>query len=186
MILSAEEHSSDPNSWTVCRFSGHQTARSLSAAGISTILVPDASIFSMMPRVSKVILGAHAVLANGGLLGEAGCAMTALAARNSSTPIMVCSGVYKICPHWEWAAASGSDGGVGGLRLGPPSQVLSFNDNAVGADVIENTEVVSPMLEYVSPQHVDVYITNVGDFPPSYIYRLIKENYHEDDLRPVA
>jgi translation initiation factor eIF-2B subunit beta len=158
----------------------------------------------MMPRVSKVILGAHAVLANGGLLGEAGCAMTALAARNSSTPIMVCSGVYKICPHWEWAAASGSDGGVGGLRLGdgsgtslnlvvagvsfthPPSQVLSFNDNAVGADVIENTEVVSPMLEYVSPQHVDVYITNVGDFPPSYIYRLIKENYHEDDLRPVA
>ncbi len=189
---------------TAPSYCGHQTARVLSSFGISTILVPDSSIYSMMPRVSKVIIGAHAVLANGGLLGEAGCAMTALAAKKQSTPIVVCAGIYKICPHWEWAATPGQDGSSGAMIRGvgagsslnlvaggvgfahPPSQVLPFDESTVDASVIENTEVVSPMLEYVSPQHVDVFITNVGDFPPSYIYRLIKENYHEEDLRAVS
>ncbi|KDN35319.1 nagb/rpia/CoA transferase-like protein [Tilletiaria anomala UBC 951] len=178
---------------TAPSYSGHQTARVLSAAGISTILVPDSSIFSMMPRVSKVVIGAHAVLANGGLLGEAGCAMTALAARNQSTPVVVCSGVYKVCPRWEWAVSTGQEGASGGRSavsagLGfahPPASVLMFDDPKLHASVIEETEIVAPMLEYVKPQHVDVYITNVGEFPPSYVYRLIKENYHEEDLGSV-
>ena len=43
---------------------GRATAVALAEAGISTTLIADSAIFAMMARVNKVIVGAHAVLAN--------------------------------------------------------------------------------------------------------------------------
>ena len=34
----------------------------------------------------------------------------------------------------------------------------------------------------MEPSQLDVIITNVGEHPPSYVYRLIQENYHEQDV----
>ncbi|EST06392.1 Initiation factor 2B-related [Kalmanozyma brasiliensis GHG001] len=158
-------------------YSGHSLARSLTAAGISVLLIPDSSIFAMMPRVSKVVLGAHAVLANGGVISAAGSYATALAAQQHSTPVMILTGVYKICPEWSsiqnFAQASGSVGSLG------PAALLDF---ANSSSVVERAEVVSNAFDYVSPGLVDVFITNVGEHPPSYVYRLVKENYHQDDI----
>jgi len=36
--------------------------------------------------------------------------------------------------------------------------------------------------DYVPPELVDLYVTNIGGFQPSYIYRLLNEFYHPDDL----
>ena len=41
---------------------------------------------------------------------------------------------------------------------------------------------MSNAYDYVPPHLVDVFITNVGEHPPSYVYRLVKENYHQDDI----
>lgn len=165
-------------------YAGHSTARVLSLAGISTLLVPDSSIFALMPRVSKVVLGAHAVLANGGLLGAAGSSATALAAGAHSTPLVVLAGLFKVCPEWGWVETSSSRGGIVGGGSGPPAQVLDFGQDGCvgGASLVEQVEVVNPLWDYVGPESVDVFITNVGEHPPSYVYRLIKENYDEADL----
>ncbi|RQM05568.1 hypothetical protein DH86_00001592 [Scytalidium sp. 3C] len=53
----------------------------LSAAGVTVILMTDATIFAIMSRVNKVILATHAVIANGGLIAAAGARLIAKAAK---------------------------------------------------------------------------------------------------------
>jgi translation initiation factor eIF-2B subunit beta len=57
------------------------TAKTLAEkCGISTTLIPDAAVFALMSRVDKVIIGTHAIMANGGLVAHSGAYMIALAA----------------------------------------------------------------------------------------------------------
>lgn len=44
------------------------------------------------------------------------------------------------------------------------------------------TQVLNPAYDYIPPSLVDLYITNMGGLQPSYIYRLLAEYYHRDDL----
>lgn len=38
-------------------------------------------------------------------------------------------------------------------------------------------EVISHEWDYVEPHLVDVLVTNTGEYPASYVYRLIAENF---------
>ncbi|KAI0819080.1 eukaryotic translation initiation factor 2B beta subunit [Irpex lacteus] len=153
-------------------YSGHEMARNLSSAGISTFLVPDSSIYAIMSRVNKVILGAHAILANGGMFAITGSLLAASAARVHSVPIVVCAGQFKLTPLWNLYHEFGA------LDFADPSNVLGFEE---GQLVEREVEVLNPYYDYVSPELVDVFITNDGDHPPSSIYRLIKETYDDED-----
>ena len=42
-------------------------------------------------------MGAHAVMANGGVLAPVGIHMVALAARRHAVPFVVLAGVHKVC-----------------------------------------------------------------------------------------
>jgi translation initiation factor eIF-2B subunit beta len=154
------------------KYGGHDMARSLSAAGVNTFLVPDSSIYALMSRVNKLIIGAHAILANGGMFAGTGALLAATAACVHSTPVVVCAGQFKLTPSWnpfhEYGAAD----------FGDPSSVLGFENG----DLIEKVDVVNPHFDYVRPEQIDVYITNDGDYPPSSIYRLIKETYADEDV----
>lgn len=44
----------------------------------------------------KVIVGVHAVLANGGVIGPVGLNMVALAGRKYSVPFVVVAGIHKV------------------------------------------------------------------------------------------
>ncbi|KAI0807946.1 eukaryotic translation initiation factor 2B beta subunit [Fomes fomentarius] len=156
---------------TAPSYSGHEMARSLSSAGISTFLVPDSSIFAIMSRVNKVILGAHAILANGGLVAIAGSLLAATAARAHSTPVVVCAGQFKLTPLWNLYHDYGA------LDFADPNSVLGFEEGKL----VERVDVVNPYYDYVGPELVDVFITNDGDHPPSSVYRLIKETYDDED-----
>ena len=135
---------------TAPSYSGHEMARSLSSAGISTFLVPDSSIFAIMSRVNKVILGAHAILANGGLVAIAGSLLAATAARAHSTPVVVCAGQFKLTPLWNLYHDYGA------LDFADPNSVLGFEEGKL----VERVDVVNPYYDYVGPELVDVFITN--------------------------
>lgn len=132
------------------RYSGHELARSLSSEGISTFLVPDSSIYAIMSRVNKVILGAHAILANGGMFAITGSLMAATAARAHSTPVVVCAGQFKLTPLWNLFHEYGA------LDFADPSSVLGFEEGSL----VESVEVVNPYYDYVDPELLDVFITN--------------------------
>ncbi|KZO95284.1 eukaryotic translation initiation factor 2B beta subunit [Calocera viscosa TUFC12733] len=162
---------------TAPSYSGRLMATALSSANIPTVLIPDSSIYPLMPRITKVILGAHAILANGGLFTQCGCALAAAAARAHSTPVVVCAGQFKLTPAWnlyhEYAA----------LDFAGPEKVISFEEGGGGERGGEPLGVINPIYDYVKPELVDVLITNDGDHPPPYVYRLIKETYDDEDMQ---
>lgn len=125
-------------------------ARTLSSAGISTFLVPDSSVYAIMSRVNKVILGAHAILANGGMFAITGSLMVATAAREHSTPVVVCAGQFKLTPLWNLYYQHGA------LDFADPSSVLGFEEGSL----VEKVEVFNPYYDYVNPELLDIYITN--------------------------
>lgn len=152
-------------------YSGHAMSQSLSSAGISTFLVPDSSIYAIMSRVNKVIIGAHAILANGGMFAITGSLLAATAARTHSTPVVVCAGQFKLTPLWNLYHDYGA------LDFADPSSVLGFEEG----NLVDKVDVLNPYYDYIGPELIDVFITNDGDHPPSSVYRLIKETYDDED-----
>lgn len=123
-----------------------------------------------MPRISRLLLSPHAVLPNGALLACAGSALLASAARAHSTPVVALAGLHRLCSDWDLVGACTRGGILGGE--GDPSAVLPRELTRLA----EEADIANPTWDYVEP--CDVLLTNVGEHPPSFVYRLIKENYH--------
>jgi translation initiation factor eIF-2B subunit beta len=132
------------------RFSGHTLARSLASSGINSIIIPDAAIYAVMSRVNKVILGAHAILANGGVFAIAGSVLVAHAAQTHRTPVVFCAGQFKLSPLWNVYHAYGS------LDFANPTQVLGFQEGKL----MDQVDVLNPTYDYIPPELINVFITN--------------------------
>jgi translation initiation factor eIF-2B subunit beta len=122
----------------------------LAAAGITVILMTDASIFAIMSRVNKVILATHAVIANGGLIAAAGARIIAKAAKVHRTPVIVVSGVYKLSPEYPFEFESL-------IEYGDSGSIIGYDDGVL----VDNLEVDNPVFDYVPPDLVDLYVTNL-------------------------
>src|SRR5690606_8312369 len=145
-------------------FSGHNMAKTLSEAGISTTLITDASAYAVMARVNKVIVGTHAgnfasshvdvvVMANGGLLAPCGVNMVALAARAHSVPFVVVTGLYKLTPLYPVDEDTFNN-------RNNPAEILPFE---FGSN-LKNVHVLNPAYDYVPPENISLFITNVYVF----------------------
>lgn len=125
-------------------------ARSLAAAGINSIIIPDSAVYAVMSRVNKVILGAHAILANGGVFAAAGSILAAHAAQTHQTPVVFCAGQFKLSPLWNVYHAYGS------LDFANPADVLGFEES----ELMDQVDVLNPTYDYVPPELINVFITN--------------------------
>ncbi|CEG74088.1 hypothetical protein RMATCC62417_09355 [Rhizopus microsporus] len=155
---------------TAPTYQGHKMALALSKAGIDTTVVADSAIFAAMPRVNKVVLGAHAVLANGALISVSGSHLLAAAAKHHSTPVLVCTALYKLSPLFAY------DADAFNVTV-TPQNVLSFQEGAI----IDKVTITNPYYDYVGPDYVSLFIHNLGSAPPTYVYRLINDNYDPED-----
>ncbi|CAL0320093.1 unnamed protein product [Lupinus luteus] len=161
------------------RYQGHLLAKELAARGLQTTLITDSAIFAMISRVNMVIVGAHAVMANGGVIAPVGLNMVALAAQRHAVPFVVLAGSHKLCPLYPHNPE------VLLNELRSPSELLDFGefsdcmDSASGAGSLH---VVNPTFDYVPPKFVSLFITDTGGHNPSYMYKLIADYYSADDL----
>jgi len=157
------------------RFSGRGMARDLAEKEIDTTLITDSAIFAMMARVDKVIVGAHIIMANGGLIGEAGLHTLALAAKHHAVPLVCVAGLFKLSPEYPFDQNTVNN-------LLSPSSVLSFQDmGETNIGSAAQVNVLNPAFDYVPPDLVNLFLTNVQGCQPSYMYRLLSEYYHRDD-----
>lgn len=156
-------------------FGGTETAKALAGAGIDTILINDSALFACMARVNKVLLPAHAVLANGGLISPSGSNMVSLAAKSNSVPVVVVTGMFKLCPLFPHEGQDTLN------DLVSPCSIVEYAE--MNESLIEDVEFINPVHDYISPELISLYVTNIGAFQPSYIYRLLAENYHSDDWK---
>ncbi|KAG8041052.1 hypothetical protein G9C98_002040 [Cotesia typhae] len=152
---------------------GHEMAANLSKHKIKTTLISDVSIFAMMSRVNKVIIGTNTVMANGGLKAITGSRTVAQAAKHYSVPVMVLLPLYKLSP--RYLCSYEQDGF--NKHIAPIQGVINGNN----APLMEIIQAHNPVYDYVPPELVNLFITNTGGNAPSYVYRLLTELYHPDD-----
>jgi translation initiation factor eIF-2B subunit beta len=148
---------------------GHTMAKALASSGISTTLIPDTHIYALMSRVNKVIIGIHALMANGGLISYSGSLGVCLAAQAHSVPVLVACGLYKLSPLYPFDQDTFND-------LLSPALVTDLpdtNEDLLCASV--------PAFDYVPPELISLYITNLGGHHPFYLYRLRSEYYSQED-----
>jgi translation initiation factor eIF-2B subunit beta len=145
--------------------------KTLTASGITVILIPDSVIFAIMSRVNKVILGTHAILSNGALLAASGTKLVAKAAKAHHVPVVVLSGTYKLSPKYPYDPDRY-------MEYGDVSKVFPYQD----VEMVEKVEVENPIFDFVGPECVDMYVTNLGGHAPSYLYRIVRDQYRDEDL----
>jgi translation initiation factor eIF-2B subunit beta len=145
--------------------------KTLTASGITVILIPDSAIFAIMSRVNKVILGTHAILSNGALLAASGTKLVAKAARAHHVPVVVLSGTYKLSPKYPYDPDMY-------IEYGDVSKVFPYQDG----EMVQKVEVENPIFDFVGPECVDMYVTNLGGHAPSYLYRIVRDQYRDEDL----
>ncbi|XP_019159122.1 PREDICTED: translation initiation factor eIF-2B subunit beta isoform X3 [Ipomoea nil] len=163
------------------RYQGHALAKDLVARGLQTTVITDSAVFAMISRVNMVIVGAHAVMANGGVIAPVGMNMVALAAQRHAVPFVVLAGVHKLCPlypHNPEVLLNELKSPAELLDFGEFSDCLDFGSGS-GSPLLQ---VVNPAFDYVPPNLVSLFITDTGGHNPSYMYRLIADYYSADDL----
>lgn len=90
-------------------------------------------------------------MANGGLVAAAGARIIAKAAHKHRTPVIVLSGVYKLSPQYPFNDLEGI------IEYGDTGKVISYEEG----DLVDKVDVDNPLYDYVPPDLVDLYITNL-------------------------
>jgi len=153
-------------------FHGHDLSMSLSQEGIDTTVITDSAVFAMMSRVNKVIIGTHTVMANGGLKAISGSHAIALAAKYYAVPLIVCAAQFKLSPQYLCSYDQESFN-----KFVSPQNVLPFSEG----DLLSKVQVYNPVFDYVPPELVTLFISNIGGNAPFYSYRLVSELYSTED-----
>ena len=155
---------------------GQAFAKELASRGIRTSLIHDAASFTVMSRCNKVIIGCHAVLANGGVLVPSGGSNIVRVAAQFKVPVIILSGMYKMVPLFCSDQSTIND-------FYSPATVMPY---ALADQELRQVDVVSPVYDYIPPEYISVILTPKGAYAPSYVYRLMKECYsNEDMLQPL-
>ncbi|XP_051861373.1 translation initiation factor eIF-2B subunit delta isoform X1 [Drosophila albomicans] len=80
---------------------GQEMLRRLHAHGIPCTYVLINAVSYVMPEATKVLLGAHALLANGYVMARAGTAQVALMANCHNVPVLVCCETHKFSERFQ-------------------------------------------------------------------------------------
>ncbi|GAB1297228.1 Translation initiation factor eIF-2B subunit delta [Apodemus speciosus] len=145
------------------RLEGRHMLHSLVRAGIPTsyLLIPAASY--VLPEVSKVLLGAHALLANGSVMSRVGTAQLALVARAHNVPVLVCCETYKFCERVQTDAFVSNE-------LDDPDDLQCKRGDQVALANWQNhpsLRLLNLVYDVTPPELVDLVITELGMIPCS-------------------
>jgi translation initiation factor eIF-2B subunit beta len=157
---------------------GHEAAAVLSAppadaaaAGVRPLpvtLLPDASAFAVMPRVTKVVLGAAAVSLAGEVVAVGGTHAVAAAARACGKPVLVIASALKLLPVASAAGLPGLD------AQADPASLLPY-DAAAAAGLDAPGALLAPAWNVLPPVCVSLLVTSAGVAAPDQVWRLSEE-----------
>ncbi|KAK3358892.1 hypothetical protein B0T25DRAFT_587985 [Lasiosphaeria hispida] len=144
--------------------------KKLNAGGVKMVSIASNGLMAYMSRVNKVIFSAKAVYQNGGLLVDSGASVAAQAAHAYAKPVIALGGVFKFCPEDPSDEIAG--------ETGDSSSYVSYADGSkVDALEVENT-----VADYVPPELVDVYLTNLGPQTRHHLASIMADHYKPEDV----
>nr|XP_032631117.1 translation initiation factor eIF-2B subunit delta [Chelonoidis abingdonii] len=143
------------------RLEGRDTLRRLVCKGIRCTYVMITAISYMLPEVSKVLLGAHALLANGSVMSRVGTSQIALVSKAYNVPVLVCCETYKFCERVQ------TDSFVSNELDDPDDLIVSGKGGAHLRGWKENSSLrlLNLVYDVTPPELVDLVITDLGMIP---------------------
>lgn len=146
-------------------YDGHDMAAKLRKHGIKVIVIPDSAVFAILPKISKIIVPARAVLANGGIVGYSLSHAIALAAKHYSTPFIVLYWDMKLTNTMPAPCKSFTS-------LQEPNTVMVKGDPSASNVMALNTEG-----DYVPPELITLMINESGAHCPADVFSRVQERY---------
>ncbi|XP_054474592.1 translation initiation factor eIF-2B subunit delta isoform X2 [Anoplopoma fimbria] len=143
------------------RLEGREALRRLVQRGISCTYVLISAVSYILPEVSKVFLGAHALLANGYVMSRVGTSQIALVAKAFNVPVLVCCETYKFCERVQ------TDSFVSNELDDPDDLIVTRK----GKTQLEHWQEVTSLgllnlvYDVTPPDFVDIVITDLGMIP---------------------
>nr|XP_033793139.1 translation initiation factor eIF-2B subunit delta isoform X2 [Geotrypetes seraphini] len=143
------------------RLEGRETLRRLVRKGIHCTYVMITAISYVLREVSKVFLGAHALLANGYVMSRVGTSQIALVAKAYNVPVLVCCETYKFCERVQ------TDSFVSNELDDPDDLIVTRK----GKTQLENwnqnqsLRLLNLVYDVTPPDLVDLVITDLGMIP---------------------
>ncbi|KAE8605784.1 hypothetical protein XENTR_v10015319 [Xenopus tropicalis] len=143
------------------RLEGRETLRRLVKCGIHCTYIMIPAISYILPEVSKVFLGAHALLANGYVMSRVGTSQIALVAKAHNVPVLVCCETYKFCEKVQ------TDSFVSNELDDPDELILSRKGRCPLRNWQKNPSLrlLNLVYDVTPPDLVDLVITDIGMIP---------------------
>uniref|UniRef100_A0A8C8SNX4 Translation initiation factor eIF2B subunit delta n=1 Tax=Pelusios castaneus TaxID=367368 RepID=A0A8C8SNX4_9SAUR len=143
------------------RLEGRHTLRRLVHEGIRCTYVTITAISYVLPEVSKVLLGAHALLANGSVMSRVGTSQIALVSKAYNVPVLVCCETYKFCERVQ------TDSFVSNELDDPDDLIVPSKGGAQLRGWMENSflRLLNLVYDVTPPDLVDLVITDLGMIP---------------------
>ncbi|XP_018430482.1 PREDICTED: translation initiation factor eIF-2B subunit delta [Nanorana parkeri] len=143
------------------RLEGRETLRRLVNCGIHCTYIMITAISYILPEVSKVFLGAHALLANGYVMSRVGTSQIALIAKAHNVPVLVCCETYKFCEKVQ------TDSFVSNELDDPDDLVVTQKGKTPlkDWDKIPSLRLLNLVYDVTPPDLVDLVITDLGMIP---------------------
>ena len=160
---------------------GKRLLQSLRAVGISCGYIQlNALTYVMQKQVTKVFLGASALLVNGSIYGQIGTACIALLAKNHHVPVLVCCETYKISNKVQLESITQNE-------LGNPNDLLlldNTNNNNNNDENVNNNNnnnnnnklhAANILYDVTPDKFISGIITELGIIPPTSVAVLLRE-----------
>ena len=160
---------------------GKKLLRTLRAANIDCSYILLNALSYIMRDVTKVYLGASALMSDGGILGRVGTACVALSAHMHHIPVLVCCESYKISTRVQLESITGNE-------LGDPAQVAMLGNDAYDGDEeekkdsvlkdcmeMDNLRLLNLLYDLTPSEFVSGIVTELGIIPPTSVAVLLRE-----------
>jgi translation initiation factor eIF-2B subunit delta len=175
------------------KLEGKTMLTSLVNAGIECDYTLVSAVNYVMPGVTTVLLGAHAMLANGSLLSRLGTEIVAMSASAQNKPVLVCCETFKVSARVQLDSIAYNELGAPealltdvkdktgmSCRLGPVEPSTVPNGQFSGITEQQYTDLASLKvlnLTYgLTPvDYITAIVTEFGFMPPTSTSAIIKE-----------
>ncbi|KAG7354799.1 translation initiation factor, aIF-2BII family protein [Nitzschia inconspicua] len=149
---------------------GKKLLKSLQNAGIPCGYVELNALTYILQQVTKVFLGASALMSNGSVYGPVGTAAVALLAKDRHVPVMVCCESYKISNKVQLESITQNE-------LGNPEALLPKRKDKTNRPMIK---VLNLVYDVTPSEFVSGIITELGIIPPTSVAVLLSEMNPQD------
>jgi len=155
------------------KLEGRKLLERLSLAGVSCTYVMINALSYVMKEVSKVFLGASALLSNGHVISRVGTGAVAMMAKQLSVPVLVCCETYKFSEKVMLDSICTNE-------LGDPDELLS-PALADWRDV-KDMKLLNLCYDLTPGESITLVITELGHLPPTSVPVVIREYRKEVTL----